>query len=129
MPEAPSFFVPGVNPEDQEEAYGDFATRCGRSLPPPEERIYSITFRHDGEEWVATVGKTLTGTGPAGFRKGKRLAGSRELSDPATVLAIFAGSPFLVFTNKGPAAGVKSAWENPFMAGDLQSVAPFSTSR
>ncbi len=42
------------------------------------------------------------------------------------VLAIFPGTPFKVVTNHRIPGNVRSAWENPFMAGEPKSVAYFS---
>lgn len=47
------------------------------------------------------------------------------LSDSAQVLAIFPGNPYLVVTNYRITDGVRSAWENPFMAGRPTSVTFF----
>jgi hypothetical protein len=57
--------------------------------------------------------------------RGKPVYLETPVSDPATVLAIFPGDPFLVVTDKG-VAGVRSEWENPFMAGMPSSVARFA---
>ncbi len=125
--EAPPFFVPSAKPDRQEEAYAGFAKWCGRAVPQRTDRVYSITFAHDGEEWTATVGQALHGVRRRYSRKG----GSRTervigLRDPATVLAIFPGYPYLVVTNHGLAPNVGSAWVNPFMAGQPSSVTHFS---
>jgi hypothetical protein len=61
MEKAPAFFVPASTPENQETNYSDLAKMAGRTVPPIERRIHSITFTHNGEEWTATVGEKLTG--------------------------------------------------------------------
>jgi hypothetical protein len=87
-----------------------------KSPPPPDKRIYSIDFVHDGTHWTATVGEILKGTSTRlRTRGGRRVEVTTPVSDPATVLAIFAGNPYMVATTGGIA--VRSAWVNPFMAG------------
>lgn len=127
---ASAFFVPAAAPEDQERVYAGLAQWCHRAVPQTEARIYSITYVHDGEEWTATVGESLRGV----RRKKSRARGARvervvHLTDPATVLAIFPDVPYLVVTNHRIAGSVRSAWENPFMAGQPQSVTYFSVAR
>ncbi len=127
MADEPSFFVPGVNADDAEATYADFATRFGRQVPGPDRRIYSITYVHNQEEWVAIVGQRLRGTGTRKARRGGRRI-EQALSDPATVLAIFGGTPFLVVTDYRFVEGVRSAWENPFMADKPTSISYFPVS-
>ena len=59
--QAPAFFVPVATSDNQESVYAEFAKMCRVPAPPMLERIYSITYTHDGEEWTATVGKQLQG--------------------------------------------------------------------
>lgn len=108
-----TFFVPEIEPDAQEAAYADLAKFCEHVVP--DKRVYSITFMHDSEEWTATVGESLRGVRTKGKQK-------LMLSDPATVLAIFPGYPFKVVTN---AWAVRSAWENPFLAGNPTSITYF----
>jgi hypothetical protein len=120
------FFVPAATDENIDEVYASFAEMCHRSVPPPDRRIYSIRFIHDGTEWTATVGEPLRGTRTRKRRRrGQNVEVTEQASDPATVLAIFAGTPFLVVTNAQPITGVVSAWVNPFMAGQPESVTFF----
>ncbi len=132
MVEIPKFFVPNVPPEDEETAFGRLAEWCRQPVPERERRIYSITYTHDGEEWTATVGQRLHGIRrrrPSRKRSMSPFAPEpppEHLSDSATVLAIFAGVPYFVVTNKRLEEGVRSAWENPFMAGQPSSVTLFS---
>lgn len=126
MSDNPYFFVPGATSDNVKKVYADFSEWCGCPVPPQEERIYSITFVHDGEEWTATVGKTLSGkTLPNPRSRRKRTHHVRKLGDPATVLAIFAGVPYSVVTNHRLAGSVGSAWENPFLVGNPKRVICF----
>lgn len=130
MPEARAFFVPPEHPgftlEQQEAAYAEFAAMCHHSVPEPDKRIYSITYRHDGEEWTATVGETLRGVRYKTVRsRGQKIEQRTSVSDLATVLAIFPGDPFFVVTSSRLWGNVRSAWENPFMAGHPTSITYF----
>ena len=128
MNQAPSFFVPAATAENQESVYAEFARRCSAPAPPLEQRIYSITFGHDGEVWTAAVGETLYGIRTKKTKsKGKTIERELAVSDPATVLAIFAGSPYQVVTNQGIGGSVGSKWANPFLAGQPRSVQHFTT--
>ena len=94
-----------------------------------EKRVYSITFVHNGERWTATVGESLRGKGFRTSRsRGMRIEREYPVSDPAIVMAIFPGIPYMVVTNhrmRGQRVG--SAWENPFFAGEPESVTYFSS--
>lgn len=117
MGDPPSFFVPFAKAEQQESAYAELAAFGGCPIPSPDQRIYSITYAHDGVEWVATVGEQLRGTRRWVTRsKGKKIDHQQPVSDPATVLAIFPGNPHRVVTNHRLAGNLASFWENPFMA-------------
>lgn len=125
----PPFFVPDALPEKQEELYTYLAKLCGKSALPMAERIYSMTYRHNGSEWTATVGESLSGT----KSQIKRVRGQKTeifipVSDPAVVLAIFPGDPFFVVTNQGLAGNVRSGWTNPFMAGRPIRITRFAVS-
>jgi hypothetical protein len=125
----PAFFVPAATPDNQESVYADFAKMARSSVPPVSSRIYSITYKHDGEEWTATVGENLEGVRYKSSRvKGKKIERELRLSDPAVVLAIFPGNPYIVITNHRIVGNVGSQWENPFMAGVPHSVTYFSSS-
>ena len=112
----PSFFVPEIAPENQEAEYKELAKWCSRAAPNMGDRIYSITFVHNGEEWTATVGEAL---------RGKNIKTSRSVLDPATVLAIFPSVPYMVVTNSRINPNIISRWENPFMAGKPSQVIYF----
>ena len=126
MIEIPKFFVPTATPDNQEAKYASLAELCGVPVPRPGERIYSITFVHDSDEWTATVGESLRGIRRRFSRsRGKRVERTLQLSDPAIVWAIFPGIPFMVVTNHRIEANVGSAWENPFYAGKPTSITYF----
>ena len=131
MLETRKFFVPpdhaNFTREQQEASYAEFAAWCGRTVPKQGERIYSITYMHDGTEWTATVGETLQGVRhKIVTSRGVKRPQLSYSSDPATVLAIFPGVPYLVVTSRGLWANVTSGWENPFMAGQPKSVSYFA---
>jgi hypothetical protein len=128
MGKPPGFFVPDVPPENQEAVYAELAKLSRSAVPSVERRIYSITYRHDGEDWTATVGENLKGVRYRTVRvKGQKVERMERLSDPAIVLAIFTGHPYFVVTNHRLAGNVGSRWENPFMAGVPDTVIYFST--
>lgn len=127
MSNPPIFFVPAATAENVEQVYASFAQMSGRPVPPRGERIYSITYTHNREEWTATVGERLTGKRHIVTRsKRDSIERTQCVSDPALVLAIFAGSPFVVVTNHRIAGNVGSKWENPFFAGQPSTVTKFS---
>lgn len=123
---APEFFVPKAEPGEQESAYVELAAWAQRQVPPAKDRVYSITFEHDGVEWTATVGERLKGhtiANPRARAKMRRI--ERPRGDSATVLAIFAGPPYIVVTDGGAITGGSTAWANPFMAGQPTSATHF----
>lgn len=120
---APAFFVPGVAEDKAEEVFGALAKFAGRPVPPPDERIYRIEWDHDGERWIAEVGKQMHGERVRSI--GRKKAGMK-VSDPATVQAIFASAPWLVVTDARPLGNVRSAWVNPLMAGQPARVEYFA---
>ena len=118
----PAFFVPEVPAEKQEEVYTALAHRCGCAVPQPKDRVYSIRFRHDGEDWTATVGEELRGTKTVTKGRGRnKIERSVPLSNSSKVVAIFDGVPFFVWHN-----GASHIWANPFMAGRPYMVTLFS---
>jgi hypothetical protein len=130
MTDVPSFFVPHFEPDKQESAYAELALSFKAALPATDKRIYSIAFRHDGEDWLATVGQQLKGMRiDTVRRRGKTVERRHRLSDSATVVAIFAGGPFLVVTNHllaGDGPNVGSKWANPIRVGNPQSITYFA---
>ena len=123
MSEAPAFFVPRASDDAAEAAYGELARFCGRTALPARERIYSIVYVHDGEEWTATVGRQLSGVKRWTTRsRGRKIDHVEHPTDSATVLAIFPGVPFMVVTDARMVPGIRSYWENPFMVGKPRSI-------
>lgn len=119
----PKFFVPGATSGDQEELYATYARWCSRPVPAAMERVYSITFVHDGDEWTATVGQPLSGMERSKKRRRDNPAGrTLFLSDAAHVLAIFPGHPYLVVTNYRNRSACAFDLGEPFMAGRPTSV-------
>jgi hypothetical protein len=128
MSTSPQFFVPHAEPGTHEEAYAELARFAGRRALPLGQRIYAITYVHDGEEWTAQVGERLRGhtiADPRARAKYRRI--ERPVSDAAMVLAIFPGTPYIVVTDGGVVGVTRSAWENPFLAGQPRSVALFGS--
>jgi hypothetical protein len=120
------FFVPKGEPDESEAVYEGFARWCGVAVPPVSKRIASINFTHDAAQWTATVGEHLRGSlTRRRRRKGRMVDVTTALSDGATVLAIFAGDPYLVVTDARPRGDLVSGWVNPFMAGLPTSVSYF----
>jgi hypothetical protein len=120
------FFVP-EKPEGKsdEEVFAALAQVCGCPVPALADRVYSISYRHDGENWTSTVGKRSEGVRTKTVGRGSaRREVSTRLSDPAVVLAIFPGNPYMVITNG--ARG--SDWANPFLMGPtaITSIEKFS---
>jgi len=127
MSKTPAFFVPAATSENQEQVYANFAKWCNAPVPKQSERVYSITFVHDDEQWTATVGMRLQGVRRHSSRsQGKKVMQTTELSDQATVLSIFPDNPFKVVTNQGIVEHINSAWENPFFVGRPNSILYFS---
>jgi hypothetical protein len=129
MAQAPAFFLPPIahyDASEQDAAYIEIAEKCGRSVPA--QRVYSITFRHDSDYWRATVGEKLTGSKTLQIEPGDNTTEQTTLlDDPATVVAIFPGTPYLVVTDSGIISGGRTSWENPFYAGVPTSVTYFTS--
>jgi hypothetical protein len=118
------FFVP-VADEEIEEIYEELATMAGGSAPArTSARVYSVTWTPASTaSWTATVGEQLAGPTSA------TLAGTERPDDrspdPATVLAIFPGRPFLVLTTAEPFGRTTSAWANPLPVSEPTTVEYF----
>ncbi len=125
MSDAPRFFLPNTESDKREEGYKQIADWLQR--PIPERRVYAITYEHDSDYWTATIGERLKGSRTVRVRP-LRLHKERteKLEDPAMVVAIFPGAPYLVVTDSGVSYGQRSGWENPFLAGNPISVTYFS---
>src|SRR4051812_15921217 len=93
MHTAKQFFVPTATAENQEQVFADFARWCGSPVLDPKERVYSITYDHDGVHWTATVGEPLRGWKLHTYKpRGKKREEHKvPVEDPAVVLAIFPG--------------------------------------
>jgi hypothetical protein len=126
----PKFFVPDIPAEvEQSVWYHNLASFAQQAVPAENERVYSITYTHNGEEWTSAVGETSRGM----IRRTKgRGVTKREvvdrLSDAAKVLAIFPGNPYFVVTDKNIVRQVRSDWANPFMMGreSMRNIVLFS---
>ena len=117
------FFVPGASADEAENVYAALAELCGIPAPRPGERIQSITFPHDSEEWTATVGQRLEGTRTDRRKRGGRTVDvTTRLRSPVTVQAIFPGIPYQVVTDGPPLGSARSAWANPFFAAQEESI-------
>jgi hypothetical protein len=129
MTSPPAFFLPAATPDNQEKIYGQLAQWCRVPVPDLQNRIYSIGYNHNGDQWIATVGECLRGVRKGHKRsRGRMVEYTEQLSDPAIVLAIFSGIPYMVVTNHRIGNYVGSAWENPFLAGRPTSITYFSSS-
>jgi hypothetical protein len=115
-----AFFVPGAEPDRAEGRWRELAELAGAPVVGPADRVRSVRFAQDAEEWTATVGEGLSGelTGASGRRRGAAAASARarRVTDPATVQAIFdTGDAYVVVTDVHPLGDVRdSTWENPF---------------
>lgn len=122
-----TFFVPFTPSDAVEARYVLLAQRAGCfAAPPREERIASVSFAHNGEEWTAEVGKRLYGKRSDGLMlNGQQLIREHETDDPAVVLAIFPGNPYVVITDGGKAEQRISRWSDRFTVGRPFHVAYF----
>ena len=115
------FFVPGAEPDRSEARYAELAATVDAVVLRPADRVLSVRFPQGAEEWVATVGERLSGqltarTDRRPAPRASRSAPAREVSDPATVLAVFdMGDRYLVLTDARPLGTIDdSTWDNPF---------------
>jgi hypothetical protein len=116
------FFVPNAEPQDQEQAYLELTSWVNAAVPGPTNRVYSITWKHDGTEWTATVGKQLNGTQTITKGRGRQqrtMTVPRSSSD--TVLAIFLGVPFIIVHDDR-----SRTWNQPIYAGSPSRIVHFS---
>ena len=118
----PSFFVPMVDPDKQEAAYKELAEFAGATAQPLGSRIFSMTWSHNGVVWTATVGERLNGLETVKKGRGRDARSyerPRHTSD--TVLAIYAGVPFLIMHDN------KSRyWNVPILAGNPHHIVNFT---
>jgi hypothetical protein len=121
----PAFFVPFVEAKNYEEAYQELAAAVGAAPRPPENRIYSMTWRHDGVVWTATVGETLKGVATVITGRGRDRR-EREVprSSGDTVLAIFPGQPGLIAHD-----GKSGYWNFPILTGEALNIVRFASTQ
>ena len=125
----PVFFIPNCQPDKQEGLYASMAKGCGVVVPAMNQRICAISFRHNGDVWFATVGKKMAGREYV-WKGRKETEKTRAIEDPGLVLAIFEANDICwVYTDGGTAAGSRSKWLIPFMAGQLGFIERFSIVR
>jgi hypothetical protein len=116
MPCVTAFFLPRATDDEQaERLYEALADFAGCEPAPRGQRVRSIAFTLDGATWVAEVGEELCGRRTTQqLRRGELIERTEELGDPARVLAVYPGTPFLVVTDASPITGTPSEWANPF---------------
>jgi hypothetical protein len=101
MAEPPVFFLPSCPPHEQEETYAHIASKVDRSIPCFGNRVYAVSFQHDGTLWIATVGERLKGRKQVCEGR-QRTDGYTLIEDLALVLAIFPDDPYCIFTDSNP---------------------------
>lgn len=76
------FFVPHASgPEEAESVLASVAAFVGAAPPPPDRRIYRLTYTHNGRRFTVEIGKPI----PAYYQEGDQ-----------EVICIFDGDPFKV---------------------------------
>jgi hypothetical protein len=118
------FFLPGFADHEEAEAeYARLAASCGSTVPPIDDRIRSISFTHNSQRFVATVGQRRKG------HKWHTVGGKRdtqrppeEFEDGNVVVAIFEGDPVHYIFEEG-----QSRYNNPQWVGhsDTHVIAQF----
>ena len=113
-----AFFLPRAGDDEQaERLYDALAEFAGTEPAPPGRRVQSVSFTHEGAEWVAAVGEELSGRRTTQqLRRGELIERTEVLSSSSRVLAIYPGTPFVVVTDAQPITGAASEWANPFTA-------------
>ncbi len=113
-----AFFLPRASDDEQaERLYDALAEFAGCEPAPPGQRVQSIAFTQDGAQWIAEVGKELSGQRTTQrLRRGELIEHTETLASPARVLAVYPGTPFVVVTDAQPITGTPSEWANPFPA-------------
>lgn len=86
------FFVPAAeNDEQAEQVLASVAKFVGAALPPPGQRLRSISYSHNGRDFTVTVGEPI----PAYYE---------EHGEP--VVCIFDGAPLMIcLPNRGVIRG------------------------
>ena len=107
MSETPAFFIPFADTAEQAETvYASIRAFMAKvAFRPNDRRIYQIAYRHNGKDYVATVGEE----GP-------------ENEPVIAILETFNPGPLYMICspNRGVVRG------EPFLAGNVQSVTNFS---
>lgn len=115
------FFVPYYEADKYEEGCQQMAAVADAAPLPLDDRIYSMTWRHDGVVWTATVGQTLRGLELVTVGRG-RARREREVARSTNdiVLAIFPGEPGrIVHDNKS------RVWNLPIHTGQAIQTTKF----
>lgn len=108
LPDAPRWLVEEAR-TTPEVTYEALAGLAGCSPLPLGERIYSITWHHDGEECTAKVGRGIETHRPESAR---RKSSSRTYR--STVLAIYRqGGECVIVTDRDPRMMWHDDWDNP----------------
>jgi hypothetical protein len=113
-----AFFLPRASDSEQaERLYDALAEFAGCEPAPRGQRVQSIAFAQDGAQWVAEVGKELSGQRTTQqLRRGELVERTETLASTSRVLAVYPGTPFVVVTDAQPITGTPSEWANPFLA-------------
>jgi len=120
------FFVPDAQRGDSEAAYHRLAALAGVTPAPSGRRVRQASLRIGRESWTVTVGEKPRGTRPQhSRRRGEFTTTFDRLSDPATVLAIFAHDRFTVVTDAEPVGASPSGMENPLSVAKATAVLYF----
>jgi hypothetical protein len=107
--------------EDQLEGmYAQLAGVCGVANPPRNKRVYSISYRHHGADWLVTVGKRRRETTSHSNWPRDDFAMDTISGEPVT--AIFEGDPLHICQEPG-----RSQWANPSLVtqAEVRSVTYF----
>ncbi|WP_043838376.1 hypothetical protein [Muricoccus aerilatus] len=92
-----AFFIPAaVNPEQAEKVLSAVAQFIREDVPPPEKRLFRISFTHNGKAFTAEVGKPLDRY----YQEGDHLVVAILGTDPLKVClanrGVVRGEPVLV---------------------------------
>ena len=104
---APGFFVPfAEDPEQAEEVYASVkAFMLKVAFKPSERRVYSVAYRHNGRDYVSTVGE-------------------REPEGETVIAILEAFNPMPLYMICTPNRGVVTG--DPILAGDVSRVIDFA---
>ncbi|MGH7028183.1 hypothetical protein [Brevundimonas sp.] len=108
MSEAPAFFVPFADSAEQaDRVYASIREFMPKvAFRPTERRIYRVAYRHNGRDYVSTVGEK-----------------EREGEPVIAILEAFNPTPLYMICT--PSRGVVTG--GPILAGDVQAVVDFSS--